>query len=358
MIIGKALNYGPLRFSFSNRRRWTLCAAIFLSVITVFRDLKSHYHKPPSTVNLVLALTKEQDFSWTSSLKIPGLKILPYIADDATALLHPPANKGREALTYLTYLSQFYNSLPDISIFVHGNDITWHVDPIFGKSTANTLNLLNLYEVHRRGYLNLRTSWKGGCPAWINTTTSHEDSTSNLFFSKALHSSETRGEKFEEPYMKAAFEENFPGTRAPKILAQPCCSQFAVSKKTIRSIPRSDYQQKINWLLKSPLSDQLTGRMWEHMWQFLFLKRAEDCPAEYEALCSGWRICFKNQDELDNWNGLAEKVQELKSIADAAEINNREAGELEENLNRLRMEAARRGEARDREEVEVAVELI
>ena len=158
--------------------------------------------------------------------------------------------------------------------------------------------------------------------------------------------------------MKAAFEENFPGTRAPKILAQPCCSQFAVSKKTIRSIPRSDYQQKINWLLKSPLSDQLTGRMWEHMWQFLFLKRAEDCPVEYEALCSGWRVCFKTQDELDNWNGLAEKVQELKSIADAAEINNREAGELEENLNRLRMEAVRRGKAKDREEVEVAVELI
>jgi len=334
-MILKAVDSRPIRFS--NRRRWVLCAALLLLTLTFLLDSNSHPYEPAPTVNLVLALTKTQDYSWTSKLMIPNLKIIPFIADDPTALFHAPANKGREALAYLTYLHQFYDALPDISIFVHGDDITWHIDPIFGKSTANALNLLDLQEALRRGYMNLRTSWKGGCPAWINTTTSYKGSTSDLFFSKSLHKNETLGEKFEEPYMQAAFKENFPGSPVPSILAGPCCSQFAVSKEAIKSIPRERYQENIDWLLRTPLSDQLTGRMWEHMWQFLFLGKAEDCLVEYEALCRGWRICFMNQDELDDWNGLAEKIQDLKRTTSAAKMAKVGTRKSEEDLNTARM---------------------
>jgi len=340
MII-KAVKSRPVRSL--NRRRWMLYAAFLVVTLMIFLDSMSYPPKPPQTVNLVLALTKAQDYSWTSKLTIPNMKIIPFISDDPTALFHPPADKGREALAYLTYLYQFYDFLPDISIFVHGDDVTWHIDPIFGKSTANAIDLLYIQEALRRGYLNLRTSWKGGCPAWINTTNGYKGSTTDSFFSKSLRWNGTLSEKVEEPYMRAAFEENFPGIQAPEILAQPCCSQFAVSRKTIRSIPREKYQEKISWMLKTPLSDQLTGRMWEHMWQYLFLEKAEDCLVEYEALCRGWGICFMNQAELDEWNKLAEKIQGLKRITSSTDVEDRDIRALEENLNSRRMEALGRG---------------
>ena len=40
------------------------------------------YGKLP-TVNLVVAATKSEDYSWVKHLKIPGLKVIPYIAEYA-----------------------------------------------------------------------------------------------------------------------------------------------------------------------------------------------------------------------------------------------------------------------------------
>ncbi|KAH8598207.1 hypothetical protein B0O99DRAFT_616150 [Bisporella sp. PMI_857] len=288
----------PMQISGSERS----LARLYLVAVPSERSTYQFWRRP----SYLQCLNLVQPYSWAKHLTIPHLTLIPYIADDPSALYHPPASKGREALIYLTYIHQFYDALPDISIFVHGDDLAWHIDPIFNHSTLNALNHLNLATVLERKYLNLRTSWKNACPDWINTTNGLNGSTSNIFFSSALHDAEALGsEKFEEPYMRAAFQENFPGTVVPEVLAQPCCSQFAVSREAIRAVERERYAAMMDWLLKTPLSDQLTGRMWEHMWQFLFLGSAVDCPVEYEVLCEGWGLCFRSQGELDEWNLLA-----------------------------------------------------
>jgi len=289
-------------------------------------------------------MTSNQDISWTSKLTLHRLKIIPFVADDPTAEYHPPANKGREAIMYLSYLIQFYDKLPDVSIFVHGDDITWHIDLIFGKSTARAINDLDLEEVLRRRYLNLRTDWQNACPAWINTTRSYDGSTGGTFF--ALHNHNVlvpEGEKFEEPYMKGAFRENFPGIPVPEILAQPCCSQFAVSKEAIISVPKATYEKQLKWLLNTPLSDSLTGRMWEHMWQFLFLGKAVDCPPAYQALCRGWHICFESQMELDNWNAVARERDRLQPSLGRKDPPREVLEALDKQLKNLRRPAVRRG---------------
>jgi hypothetical protein len=99
--------------------------------------------------------------------------------------------------------------------------------------------------------------WKNACPNWINTT-EHVDAT---------------GGKYEEPFMKEAFLKNFPNETLPKILAQPCCSQFAVTKAAIRSIPQDQYKNQTELLMKTDLDDHLSGRIWEHLWQYLFSKK-------------------------------------------------------------------------------------
>ena len=99
-------------------------------------------HSNLPSVNLVFALTKDKDYSWTSSLPYQNLRIIPFIADDPTAEFHPQVSKGREAIMYLSHIVQFYELLPDISIFVHGDDVTWHIDQVFDKSTAYAVNHL------------------------------------------------------------------------------------------------------------------------------------------------------------------------------------------------------------------------
>jgi hypothetical protein len=73
-------------------------------------------------------------------------------------------------MMYLTYLYEFYDKLPDISIFTHGSDWFWHIDGVLEYSTAYAIEHLDLDEVRRRQYMNLRISWLRACPNWINTS--------------------------------------------------------------------------------------------------------------------------------------------------------------------------------------------
>lgn len=250
-----------------------------------------HENHPPS-VHLVLSTLSFSDFSWTTSLSIQNYQVVPYMVDNQNAQYHTPANQGNEAMGYLTYMYEFYDNLPNISIFLHGQDYAWHIDGALQYSTANALNRLDLTEVLRRKYMNLRISWDNACPNWMNTSITIDSPE----FSTKL--------KGEEPYMKNAFESLFPGDPLPEILAAPCCSQFAVTRETIRAVPRERYQSAMSWLQNGYMSSSMSGRIWEHLWQWLFLKKAIDCPSEHKALCRNYHICFESAEDWVHWKTL------------------------------------------------------
>lgn len=222
---------------------------------------------------------------------MPNMHLIPYVADDQNASFHPPANQGNEAMMYLTYLYDFYDYLPDISIFTHASESGWHNDAIFNMKISDAIKHLDLDEVRRRQYVNLKISHMNGCPAWINTTHS-------------FGSPEYSPLKLEEAHVKPAFEENFPGQKVPEIFGSPCCSQFAVTKEAIRRNPRKQYKEHVEWMLEQTLDDHLSGRIWEHLWQYIFLGQAVECPNEHKTLCSQYHVCFESAVDFESWNFL------------------------------------------------------
>ena len=94
--------------------------------LSLFKSLRSQ-----PTVNVVIAATANADYSWTARLSLSAdFQALPYIADNPNATYHPVRNKGREAMIILTYLHDFYDDLPDISIFTHADDKAWHNEAV------------------------------------------------------------------------------------------------------------------------------------------------------------------------------------------------------------------------------------
>jgi len=249
-----------------------------------------------TSVNLVIASLSTDDMSWTTQLRIPNLRIIRYVSDSTTAPYRPPVpRKGREATIYFQYLHDFYDDLPDVSILIHPHERAWHIDGVLQQSMLFSLSRLDLAEVQRRGYANLRVSWKDACPAWINTTTPPELST-----------------KGEEPFMAAAFRDNFPAEPVPEIMAGPCCSQFAVTRDTIRRRPRDQYARSRDWLVQTPLTDYISGRTWEHMFPFLFLRENSDCAVEWKAYCRMYHICFDEPAKAPRYNDLWTEREDLK----------------------------------------------
>lgn len=174
-----------------------------------------------------------------------------FIADQFTAALSIPRNKGREGMTYLTFIIDNYSSLPDIVIFLHAERYQWHNDdPLYDG--ARTLSRLQLSYIFEQGYVNLRCVWTLGCPHEIHPLDHPVD--------------EVTSETSADQVYAAAFRELFPDIPIPESIGVSCCAQFAVTRETILKRSREDYERYRGWLLETELEDSLSGRVMEYSW--------------------------------------------------------------------------------------------
>lgn len=162
-------------------------------------------------------------------------------------------SKSQQALTVrISYIIDRYDSLPENVIFHHAERFQWHNDNL----DYDALPLLQKFKIERlkdQGYVNLRCAWVLGCPVEIRPKV---DATPG----KA-------GEPVHAKHVyKAAFEELFPGVEVPDEIGVNCCSQFGVRRETIKQRPKSEYIRYREWLKKSPLGDDLSGRVLEYSW--------------------------------------------------------------------------------------------
>lgn len=259
-------------------------------------------HKPQPNIShpiisgpkavLVLATTAETDNDWLhyelGDVLTPeyGYSAEIYVTDDQNAPLHTPANKGHEAMAYLTYIIDTYHNLPPVSIFLHGHREAWHNNIMLDMSTSEMIRNLRLDKVEKDGYFNLRCHFNPGCPEHLYPFATEYDS-----------------EKSEELLIKDAWMEVFQVSedQVPRVLAQACCSQFAVTADRIRMLPLEKYVHFRDWLLKSDLTDYLSGRIFEYFWQYMLNGTPVFCPDPRVCYCEGYGVCFEAAGEYDSW---------------------------------------------------------
>lgn len=231
-------------------------------------------HGSRFTRTIVTACLDTKEIAWMHE-ELLSIDLSIYIANDLTAYLHPPKNKGHEVMTYLTYIIDHYANLPDIVIFMHGHRWTRHNNEALDYDAAKMIKRLNSSYVVKQGYVNMRCDWSPGCPEWLHPSNKQE----TLM-------------KQEEAVLAKCWNELFPLDPLPPFLAQACCAQFSVSKERILSIPLSRFLFYRDWMLATPLSDYISGRIWEYSWQFVFTGQHFYCPAQHLCYCDGFGICF------------------------------------------------------------------
>lgn len=85
--------------------------------------------------------------------------------------------------------------------------------------------------------------------------------------------------------------------------------------------------------MNTKLADNISGRTWEHMWQWLFLGKAIDCPLQHKAYCRLYHICFGGREEYDEWIELMQGHAKLDE-----EIDKMNADDMEEKRNEEKLE--------------------
>lgn len=247
---------------------------------------------------LVVPCMKEDEVVWIKQ-ELPDIAKAVYVVNDSTAFMHPPKNKGHEVMVYLTYIIDNYASLPNVSIFMHAHRWTHHNDGLLGNDAVEMISRLSDNHVIRRGYVNLRCEWDPGCPEWLHP----------------VHSQASLG-KQEEEVLSRCWRELFPSDPIPPFLSQPCCAQFALSKERILSIPKSRYIFYRDWTLTTPLSDYISGRIWEYLWQYIFSGEYANCPLEHVCYCDGFGICFGGEIQYQAFVELKMEMEKLEMKLD------------------------------------------
>lgn len=154
----------------------------------------------------------------------------------------------------------------------------------------------------KEGYVPSRCDHWPGCPDWIKFNPS---------------SSEHRLDphRLAEMFNPTLFEKLFPGVDdVPPYFAGTCCSQFAVTRETIRSNPIETYQRLFDWIMEYQYDDR-SGMVFEYTWPYIFLGRGTLCPTMQQCYCKTYNLCMEDQgdvEELTHWNDLRTRREEVK----------------------------------------------
>ncbi|RYP06459.1 hypothetical protein DL764_003150 [Monosporascus ibericus] len=140
-------------------------------------------------------------------------------------------------------------------IFIHASRFAWHNDdPDYDAlPTLRNFRLSHLQEV---GYANLRCVWVIGCPAEIKPIEDEGHENGGVPSAKGI--------------FKQAWHELLLEMPVPEVVAVSCCSQFGVTRETIRSRLVEEYVRFRDWLLETPVEDSLSGRVFEFSWHSQF----------------------------------------------------------------------------------------
>jgi len=241
-------------------------------------------------------------------------------------------------MPYLTYIITHYDALPDVTLFMHAHQYTWHNNDLLASDSALIVRHMNPAKVLRDGYVNLRCHHDPGCPTHLRPASVTEE-TADI-------------NRPEELYVAQAWRELFPGTEVPEVLSQPCCAQFALSRERLRSVPLSEYVRHRNWIVNTHLDDAVAGRVWEYVWQYLWTGQWEFCPAQHVCYCDLFGACFGSKEKHDDWfrrkgrwKDLWKELDRMEDGGDKGTVVEikREMEELNTVLEKERMEALERG---------------
>ncbi|KAI7666387.1 hypothetical protein KC318_g6549 [Hortaea werneckii] len=177
---------------------------------------------------------------------------------------------------YLSFIVDNYDALPWSVIFLHGRLDAWHQE----DTAVNLIHSLNRNQLARAGYISLRCDWFPSCPAELRP----KDHDAVVWGNVGLHEDT-------EKAVSQSWKQLFPNEDLPETIAAPCCAQFAVTRQAILRRSKADFERMRQWLIETLMTDELSGRVFEKLWAYIFTGEAVNCPPPQMCACEYFCRC-------------------------------------------------------------------
>jgi hypothetical protein len=190
-----------------------------------------------------------EDLVWLDKINIP--KIIYSKTNKKYNLV--PGNKGQEIPCFLKYIIDFYDNLPDKTLFLHGHRMSGHQD----FNTDSVIPVLN---------------WNLDSFFSINKRDWYQEISKTVYFDEGAYDVWLK----QNWYM---FEEYLP---FPECLKFYSGAQFVVNKELITQYPISFYKKLYNWIQTTELTNFITSRIFEYTWHYIFTKNPIEKKYEHK----------------------------------------------------------------------------
>jgi|LauGreDrversion4_2_1035121.scaffolds.fasta_scaffold02312_13 hypothetical protein len=153
-------------------------------------------------------------------------------------------NRGMEATSYLNYIIDFYENLPEFVAFCHGHENAWH-------QYDTLLNMIKKYNF-KDDYFTLNNPYYRNCL--------YENCPQEISYPE---------EKRAWNQIKSVKDELL--LEMPSKIEITMGAQFIVTKQSILRNKKSFYENLNNWLnTQKVLEDNIAGMMVEQLWYLIF----------------------------------------------------------------------------------------
>ncbi|EFE34366.1 uncharacterized protein ARB_06766 [Trichophyton benhamiae CBS 112371] len=245
-----------------------LCFFSGMALVYLFYFYDNYTPVPPPALQeavripqaVVLPKTKWDRVGWVKQLEPEWTPFVYSVDGDERYTLRTPKNVGREAMVYLSFIIDYYHSLPEVMAFTHSANKQWHND-FKGRKTVKIISALQIQAVKRKGYANLRCLWEPGCPTSLNPLSPTEIDIR---------------EQNERAHLPEIYMELFNVSRSevPEHIGGVCCAQFAVTRERVQKRPREDYVRMREWALDARYTSFGVGWVFEQIWHIIFMEEA------------------------------------------------------------------------------------
>jgi hypothetical protein len=184
-----------------------------------------------------------EDLSWLNRVNTPFMVVSKVLVDNR--ILHVPVNRGNEVSSYLLYIVQYYDTLPQFTLFLHGHYEDWHqlYDVTY---ILRTIDLTKKYQSVNNYHVNDRNV------------------TSNRYMTQ----------------LQSLWAELFQDELGdmPAMFREKCCAQFVVHRDRIRLRSKAFYQRLYAYVVSDRQDDAQAvdgyhGSMSyvvEYVWHYIF----------------------------------------------------------------------------------------
>lgn len=195
-------------------------------------------------MNIVIS-RYNKDTSWSEKFKniCPTCNIMVYDKENPNNKYNVPVNKGNEASTYLKYIIDFYDELPEYTFFCHDEEYAWH-------HSGSIINHFEIAILSKQLYYNVNDKIilgdiKYNDYGYQNILDWYSD-----FIEEYIPFKSLPNENWTQGYRGSA--------------------QFLVHKTIIRNLPKKFYENLYIWITNTKLSSALTGRYLEWTWHLFW----------------------------------------------------------------------------------------